>query len=101
LGYYNYPFFNAAKFSKVFKKDHQVVSFLKSPQGKNAIAFGALPNFKDVNVVQVEGFNAGVSVGLVYDNKNKDHELVKAAINFSASEEWKNAVKQIGLLSAQ
>lgn len=97
----DYPFFNTAKFNKVFKKDHQVVSFLKSPQGKDAIAFGALPNFKDVNVIQVNGFSAGVSVGLVYDNANKDHELVQAAISFSASDEWKNAVKQIGLLTPQ
>lgn len=93
-----YPSFNDAKFSKVFKKDHQVVKFLQSPEGANAIAFGALPNFSGINVVEVDNFSAGVSVGLVYDLKSKEHPLVKAAQEFAATPEWADTVKLSGLL---
>lgn len=93
-----YPAFEEAQFDKVLKKDHQVVNLLKSPVGGKALAFGALPNFSEVNVIQVEGLSAGVAVGLVYDMKNKDHPLVKAAQEFAASSDWADAVKQAGLL---
>ena len=93
-----YPSFKQAKFAKVFKKDHQVVKFLQSPGGVNAVAFGALPNFSEVNVLQVDGFSAGVAVGLVFDLKNKEHPLVKAAQSFTAKPAWSDAVKQAGLL---
>ncbi len=94
----SYPSFEDAKFNKIFKKDHAVVRFLNSPDGENAIAFGARPNFDDVNVVEVEGFSTGVAVGLVYDLKNKGHALVKAAQAYAASPEWAVAVEQAGML---
>jgi len=96
-----YPSFNDAKFNKVLKKDHQVVKFLQSPDGANAIAFGALSNFSDVNVVKIDDFSAGVSVGLVYDLKNKDHPLVAAAQAFASTQAWADAVKTAGLLPPQ
>lgn len=94
----SYPAFKAAHFDKVLKKDHQVVNLLKSPEGAKALAFGALPNFREVNVIRVEGLSAGVAVGLVYDIKNKDHPLVEAARKFAASTQWTDAVTQAGLL---
>jgi len=97
----SYPFFKDARFEKIFKKDHQVVKFLQSPQGANAIAFGALPNFNEVNVVKVDGFSAGVAVGLVYDLKNSERDLVKSAQMFVATPEWSIAVQQSGLLAAE
>lgn len=93
-----YPSFKDAKFAKVFKKDHQVVKFLQASKGANAIAFGAQPNFGEINVIKVDGFSAGVAVGLVYDLKNKEHPLVVAALNFAATPAWADAVKQVGLL---
>jgi len=92
------PRFKDSKFDKVFNKDHQVVTFLKSPDGANAVAFGALPNFGDVNVIKVEDFSAGVAVGLVFDLKNKAHPLVKAARTFAATPVWRDTVNQAGLL---
>ena len=94
----SYPSFQNARFDRVFKKDHQVVKFLQSPAGVGAIAFGALPNFGEVQVLQVDGFSAGVAVGLVYDLKNQAHPLVKAAQDFAATAEWADTVKQAGLL---
>jgi len=97
----SYPFFRKARFAKIFKKDHQVVKFLQSPQGANAIAFGALPNFKEVNLVEVDGFAAGVAVGLVYDLKNSEHDLVKSAQMFASTPKWTVAVQQNGLLAPE
>lgn len=93
-----YPSFKGAQFDKVLKKDHQVVNLLNSKAGSKALAFGALPNFGGVNVIQVEGLSAGVAVGLVYDIKNRDHPLVRAAREFAASSDWADAVKRAGLL---
>jgi len=93
-----YPSFKDAKFDKVFKKDHQVVKFLQASDGASAVAFGAQPNFDEVNVIKVDGFSAGVAVGLVYDMKNKEHPLVMAAQSFAATPAWADAVKQAGLL---
>ncbi|MEH6624927.1 MAG: substrate-binding domain-containing protein [Motiliproteus sp.] len=93
-----YPSFSKAKFDKVFKKDHQVVNFLKSPAGKFAIGFGAKPNFSDLNVLSVREFSVGVSVGLVYDNKNSGDPLVGAAKRFAASADWHSKLGSLELL---
>ena len=99
----NNPAFKKASFSRILEKDHYVVKFLLMDKGDHAIAFGAKPNFeaKGINVIDVDGFSVGVSVGLVYDKKNTNHELVKAAKAFAASDEWANAVKGMGLLPPQ
>ncbi len=94
----NKPEFAQAKFKKVFKKDHQVVNFIKSPAGKFAIGFGAKPNFQDLNLVQIEGFSVGVSVGLVYDQKNQGHALVSAAKRYAASSNWRGQLGSLDLL---
>ena len=98
-----YPFFNNAKFGSVVKKDHQVVGLLRSPQGANAIGFGAKPNFDKamIETVPVDGFLVGVSVGLVYDLKNSDHPLIKAAKELAASDAWAKKVTASGLLPPQ
>ena len=95
-----YSFFAKAKFKFVVKKDNHVIDLLKKPQGKFAIGFGSAPNFKKASVttVSIHGFSTGVSLGLVYDLKNKDHVLVKSAKAFAKSTEWANAVKSIGML---
>ncbi len=96
----DYAFFTDVPFDQVFKKDHQVVNFLKSPDGVNAIAFGALPNFEEVTVVDVAGFSSGVGLGLVYDKKNATHPLVQAAAIYAMSADWGKQVEQFGLLTA-
>jgi len=94
----DYPFFRNAQFNKTFKKDNQILAFLKSPKGGHAIGFGAAPNFTEIPIIAVEGFSSGVSVGLVFDQKNKDHPVVRAAISFSRSSEWAERVKATGSL---
>lgn len=96
----NYPVFNNAKFDMLLKKDHLVVEFLMQPQGEYAIAFGAEPNFwkKKIKFLKVKGLSAGVEVGLVYDKKNEEHELVKAVIAYAKSKEWRDFVWSLGYL---
>lgn len=89
-----YPFFNKAQFKKIFKRDHQVVNFLTTESGNYALSFGAQSNFEAGHVLNVTGFEAGVSVGLVYDRSNKNHPLVKAVAKYVRSEQWKKLVKQ-------
>lgn len=93
-----YPFFKEVSFDQTFKKDNEVVNFLSSPLGKHAIAFGAKPNFTKHNLLEVEGFVSGVSVGLVYDLKNRDTAIVKLAKEYAGSSDWKNAVANTSML---
>lgn len=94
-----YPFFNEVVFDKVFKNDNEVMTFLMSPDGRHAIAFGAKPNFNSYNLLNVENFESGVSVGLVYDTKNSDSEIVQLAKQYSASKDWKNEVAKTSMLN--
>jgi len=95
----DYPFFNNAKFDYIVKKDNHVVDLLGTPQGEHAIGFGSHTNFANASVktIQVDGLNAGVSLGLVYDIKNENHELVIAVKHFLKTKEWRDAVGSIGL----
>jgi hypothetical protein len=94
-----FPFFIEARFHKVVKKDNYVLNILNnSPIGKYAIAFGAKPNFQGMNVLDIQGFSAGVGVGLVYDLKNNNHRIVKTAIDFSKGDHWAEKVRTTGSL---
>ncbi|MCW8825911.1 MAG: substrate-binding domain-containing protein [Gammaproteobacteria bacterium] len=93
-----FPVCEKAKFDRVYRRDHQVVRYLSTPNGGGAISFGANPNFNELNVIKVNGFSEGVEVGLVYDLKNSNQELVKRAKRYVASKAWADEVKSIGLL---
>ena len=93
------PFFKDAVFHREVKRDHYVVNIIENgSEGRYAISFGAKPNFKGLNIVDVQGFSAGVGVGLVYDLKNRNHPAVKTAIKFSKSAGWAEKVKSTGAL---
>lgn len=98
----DYSFFEQASFKITFKKDNHVVDYFKqNPDAGYAIGFGALPNFVDVsevNILTIDGFESGVSLGLVYDLKNKDNPVVQSAKNYVNNQEWKDLVIQNGLL---
>lgn len=92
-----YTFFRKIKFDKVFHKDHEVVDFLKSPQGLYAISFGAKGNLKSLNEIHIiEELNTGVRLGLVYDKKHNQHPLVLAVKKYVKSDEWKSLVRLSG-----
>jgi len=96
-----YPFFKDVSFEKIFKKDHEVANFLTSPLGRHAIAFGARPNFTKHNLLEVDGFAEGVSVGLVYDLKNEDSTLVQLAKQYSSSQTWRSEVAKTSMLNIE
>ncbi len=93
-----YPFFETASFDRIFTRDHQVVNYLKAPAGGNALAFGARSNLEGLNILEVDDFEAGVSVGLVYDRSNREHNMVEAVKRFSRSEVWRKAIMEAGYL---
>ena len=94
----DYPFFADITFDKIVTKDHLMVAFLETPAGENAMGFGAKPNLEDLHVVIIDGFESGVSLGLVYDLKNKDEKLVNTCSEFAKSDLWVKSLKQDGLL---
>lgn len=94
----DYPFFSTVAFDRIFTRDHHVVNYLKSEVGRYAISFGAKANFDEKYILEVEGFSSTVNLGLVYDGKNNDHPVVKAAREYSKSEEWHNILKESGFL---
>lgn len=84
-----YPELAQLQFDHVLQRDHQVVNFINSPVGAYAVSFGFKANFEAKNLLEIKGFKAGSSCGLVYDTKNANHSVVKAAIEFARSDEWR------------
>ncbi len=89
---------SSAHYDLVASKDHEVVSFLESEQGRYALGFGAEHNFRVINILGIDGYSPGIGVGLAYDAKNDDHPLVGAAMKLSQSAEWATLVERIGSL---
>lgn len=84
-----YPELAQLQFDQVLQRDHQVVNFIESPVGAYAVSFGFKANFEARNLLEIKGFKAGSNCGLVYDTKNANHSVVKAAIEFARSDEWR------------
>jgi hypothetical protein len=93
-----YPFLATAAFDRIFKRDHQVVNFVNAPEGAYALSFGAAPNFADDSILEVEGFSVGVGVGLVYDRRRADDDLVVAVRNYAESQDWHRRLVVLGYL---
>lgn len=96
-----YQFFTEAQFDKVFEKDGAIINLMKSPLGKYAIAFGAKPNFENVEeakIISIDGFRVGVSLGLVYDLSNSDDSLVNSVKAYASSQDWAKNVSAAGYL---
>ena len=92
----DYPFFADTVFDRIFFRDHHVINYLRSEMGQHAISFGAKGNFSEKYILEVEGFSSVVKLGLVYDEKNKQHPVVKAAREYAKSEEWYGILKKSG-----
>lgn len=94
-----YPWFDEVSFDKIFKTDDEIMKFIPGPEGRHAIVFGAKSQLPSDQLIPVAEMNAGLKVGLVYDVKNENNPLVKAAQQFSNSKEWHNVLKQHGQLA--
>lgn len=93
-----YPEIAQVNFHQVLQRDHQVVNFMDSPAGAYAIAFGFRGNFADSKLLDVKGLQAGSNCGLVYDTRNADHPVVKAAVDYARSNDWRKLAQQKGFL---
>ena len=96
----SHNYFQTTKFDFILNKDNIVVSFMNSPKGEFALAFGAKPNFSELKTAKIKGFSAGVRLGLVYDLKNENNPVVLAAEKYSKSKKWTATVLKNGMLSA-
>lgn len=96
----SHSYFQAAKFDFVLNKDNIVVKFLESPKGNYALAFGAKPNFSTLKIAKIDGFSAGVRLGLVYDLKNVKNPVVLAAEKYAKSINWTDTVLEKGMFPA-
>lgn len=85
----DYPELAQVQFDQVLQRDHQVVNFIASPSGSYAISFGFKGNFEAGRILDVSGFKSGSNCGLVYDAKNASIPVVKAAVDFARSDEWR------------
>jgi hypothetical protein len=95
-----YPFFLHANFDEILTRDHQIANFIKSNDGDYALSFGANSNFDEQYHLTVNGFKAGINLGLVYDAANSSHPLVESARAFSKSKTWTNILTGNGFLPA-
>ena len=71
---------------------------MDSPAGAYALALGFRGNFDAKKVLQVKGHKAGSNCGLVYDVKNAEHPVVKAAIEYARSDAWRKIAEKNGFL---
>lgn len=92
----SYPFLKNAQYDLTLKRDHAVANLLQSSVGRYAIAYGPLLNFDKSLRVEVEGENPLLPMGLVYDVANRDHPLVRAAVDFAKTEHWHERVEELG-----
>lgn len=95
---HDFDFFNHIKFDKILQSDDEVIDYIASQQGKYAISFGARSNFNYQYLLDVYGFSSGVSVGLVYDEKNASHPLIEHVKRFASTPEWRNTLQFSGYL---
>ena len=93
-------FFERVTFNIVFDNDNQVIEFMKSPAGQYAITFGARSalDAAELKTIDMTGeVQPGVRLGLVYDKKNSDQPLIKAAVGYAHSEGWRKQLAAAGL----
>jgi hypothetical protein len=90
------PLLDRVKYDFILKRDHAVVSLLNGPAGKFAIGFGAFSNFDERNIIKIEGREMGMPLGLVYDLKNRNESIVRAAIDYAISADWQKKVRNAG-----
>ena len=96
-----FPILLNADYQKIFKRDHAVVNFLKTPAGRHAVAYGALSNFDGLNRVELVNVQLGVEVGLVVDRRNADHPLVEAVQEYAASMDWHLIASDAGYIATE
>lgn len=97
----HFPALADADYGLVLKRDHAVVNYLRTQAGRFAIAYGAISNFVGLNPVDVVGPPLGVDVGLVVDQEDASHPVVRSAQAYAASVKWRKFVAASGYLAIE
>ncbi len=85
----------------IYRKEPLLLRALRNPRsGGYAIGFGAYLYFPEEYIVKIDKFDVGVNMGLVYNEINDNHPLVKEAKKLAKGDSWKKFVVQENLLQA-
>ena len=78
-----------SKFAKTYDKDPEIIKAAVDVPG--AIAFSTKTEFMGndkLRILEIEAFNEGLQVALVYDKKNENAATVDSVRKFVKSEKW-------------
>lgn len=87
------PYMANASFVKIYDKDPEIIKAMMDVPG--AIGFSSKTEFEGkerLRLLDIEGFNEGLRVALVYDKKNEDAPTVKAVREFVKSQKWSRSL---------
>ncbi|MGV7224349.1 MAG: substrate-binding domain-containing protein [Nitrospinales bacterium] len=94
------PYMADANFVKIYDKEHQIIKAIGDVPG--AIGFSSKRNLaakKELTLLEIKGFNSGLQVGLVYDQKNENAPSVNLFKKFIQSDKWSKALQVNDFLS--
>lgn len=89
----HFPDMANAPFVQIYDKDPEIIRFVMEVPG--GIGFSTKTEFEGKEklcVLEIEGFNGGLQVGLVYDKKNEDAPTVKAIRDLVNGPRWRDAL---------
>lgn len=92
----DFPFLRDASYQNMYTRDNQVTEYIASEKAAGALAWGVWSNFDAQRRLEVTGFSQGLSVGLVYDERNKDHPVVAAARAYAQTLAWRKIASEAG-----
>ncbi len=85
-----YPFMKQALFFKQLRKDHEMIDLLCQVPG--SIGFAELSNLdhhKELQILNIEGFDCGLEVGLVYHVSQSEHPIIKSIKEYVLTPSWR------------
>jgi len=86
---YSYPNFINSTFATTLDKDDQMVKAISRTPG--SIGFSdrlGLAKHPEVQILEIEGFECLLEVGLVYDETNADNPALQQIMDFVRSDHW-------------
>ncbi len=94
-----YPFMETAKFRKVYKKDHHMISSLRQTPGSIGFADEKALKEQDViAVLEIEGFGCSQAIPIAYDVSNEKARVVIELKSFIRSNVWNKTLLENGYI---
>ena len=90
-----YPFFQQGRFFKLLRKDHEMIDLLCQVPGSIGFAeHSALKQQEKLQVLEIEGFDCGLEIGLVYDANQSRHRTIKQMKDYIRSSSWRQFLEE-------